>query len=260
MTRIIAVANLKGGEGKTTKARHLAYFAQEAGKRTLTIDLDPQGNLTDSLRPRGYKTEATGSASLFTDDFSHEKVALIPAADGLDLMPADERLDVLAEIEGARTAMVKRARQALLRLGEGYDVVIVDTPTNAPVCYLGGLAASDAVVSPVQMDTYGLTGAVRFMAAVQRVRAHYNPKLKHVGFVVNRFNSRARSHQELLEAAKAKGLPLLTTILRERIAVQDSLARGTPVWRGPRGSVNRSAAAEWRAACAEILSLAGVTL
>ncbi|MFC6842357.1 ParA family protein [Xanthomonas theicola] len=258
MTQIIACANLKGGEGKTTLSRHLAHYAQKAGYKTLAVDLDPQTNLTYSLRPRGDNTAATSSASLFVDDFSPEKIVLVQTSDGIDLLPADERLDVLAEIEGARSALVKRASTALRAVAARYDVVVVDTPTNAPVCYLAGLAAADGSVSPVQMDTYGLNGAVRFLKEVQRVRSHYNPKLKHLGFVVNRFNSRAKSHQELLEAARGKGLPLLGTVLRERVAVQDSLARGMPVWRGPRGTVNRLASTEFRSVCAEILAGVGM--
>ena len=172
-------------------------------------------------------------------------------------MPADARLDALAEIPGDRAAFVNRVRANLRAIG-GFDLVVVDTPTNAPICYLSGLAGADGAVSPVQMDAYGISGAVRLTQAIQRVRAHYNPKLIHIGFVVNRFNSRAASHGELLAQFRAKRLRLLPTVLRERVAVQDALGRRTPVWRGPRGRVNTRAAREMRAMCTEVLAGVGL--
>jgi chromosome partitioning protein len=255
MTRIIACANLKGGEGKTTLARHIAYHAASKGLRTLAVDLDPQGNLTDSLLPdaKGY----TSSAGLFDAEFSTEKLQLAESDENLWLLPADARLDALAEIPGDRAAFVKRVRANVRAIG-GFDVIVVDTPTNAPICYLSGLVVADGAVSPVQMDAYGISGAVRLTQAIQRVRAHYNPKLIHIGFVVNRFNSRAASHHELLAQFQTKRLRLLPTVLSERVAVQDALGRRTPVWRGPRGRVNTRAAREMRAMCTEVLAGVGL--
>jgi chromosome partitioning protein len=108
------------------------------------------------------------------------------------------------------------------------------------------------------MDAYGIAGAVRLTQAIQRVRTHYNPKLAHIGFVVNRFNSRAASHGALLAQCRAKRLRLLDSVLRERVAVQDALGRRMPVWRGPRGSVNTRAAREMRALCSEVLAGVGL--
>ncbi len=255
--RIITCANLKGGEGKTTVARHIAYHAASRGLKTLAVDLDPQANLTDSLLPEATKDVYTSSAELFDASFSHAKLKLAESDERLWLMPADHRLDALAEIAGDRASFVNRVRNHLRGIA-GFDVIVIDTPTNAPVCYLSGLAAADGAISPVQMDAYGISGAVRLTQAIQRVRAHYNPKLIHIGFVVNRFNSRAASHGELLRHFSSKKLRLLPTVLRERVAVQDSLGRRTPVWRGPRGSVNTRAAREMRAMCAEVLAGVGL--
>ena len=254
MTRIIACANLKGGEGKTTLARHIAYHGASKGLKTLAVDLDPQANLTDSLLPEaeGY----TSSAALFDAAFSRDALLFAESEKNLWLLPADARLDALAEV-GDRATLVRRAR-ANLRGIAGFDLIVVDTPTNAPVCYLSGLACADGAVSPVQMDTYGIAGAVRLTQAIQRVRAHYAPKLVHIGFAVNRFNGRAASHAALLSQCRAKRLRLLPTVLHERVAVQDSLGRRTPVWRGPRGRVNARAAREMRALCADILAGVGL--
>lgn len=256
MTRIIACANLKGGEGKTTIARHLAYHAAARGLRTLAVDLDPQGNLTDSLIPEGEGTY-TQSSALFESGLSHAKLHLAESDRNLWLLPADTRLDTLAEIPGSRSTFVQRVRANLRSIAD-FDLIVIDTPTNAPICYLAGLAAADGAVSPVQMDAYGISGAVRLTQAIQRVRAHYNPRLIHIGFVVNRFNSRAASHAELLKQFRTKRLRLLSAVLRERVAVQDALGRRMPVWRGPRGRVNTRAAREMRALCAEVLAGVGL--
>lgn len=255
MTRIIACANLKGGEGKTTLARHIAYHAASKGLKTLAVDLDPQANLTDSLLPdsEGY----TSSAELFDATFSPERLRLAESEKNLSLLPADSRLDALAELGGDRATLVKRVR-ANLRGIDSFDLIVVDTPTNAPICYLSGLACADGAVSPVQMDAYGIAGAVRLTQAIQRVRTHYNPKLVHIGFAVNRFNARAVSHGELLAQCQAKRLRLLPTVLHERVAVQDALGRRTPVWRGPRGRVNTRAAREMRALCTDVLAGVGL--
>jgi chromosome partitioning protein len=257
MMRIITCANLKGGEGKTTVARHVAYHAASKGFRTLAIDLDPQANLTDSLLPQSEKGTYTSSAELFDAKFSHAKLRLAESDERLWLLPADHRLDALAEVAGDRASFVSRVR-GHVRSIEGFDVIVIDTPTNAPICYLSGLAAADGAISPVQMDAYGISGAVRLTQAIQRVRAHYNPKLIHIGFIVNRFNSRAASHGDLLAYFGSKQLRLLPTVLRERVAVQDSLGRRMPVWRGPRGSVNTRAAREMRAMCAQVLAGVGL--
>jgi chromosome partitioning protein len=255
MTRIIACANLKGGEGKTTLARHIAYHAASKGMRTLAVDLDPQGNLTDSLMP--LASEYTSSVELFGAGFSQTTLRLAESEKNLWLLPADARLDALAEISGDRTALVRQVRTNLRAITD-FDAIVVDTPTNAPICYLGGLAAADGAVSPVQMDAYGIAGAVRLTQAIQRVRTHYNAKLVHIGFVVNRFNSRAASHAELLTQCRERRLRLMQTVLRERVAVQDALGRRMPVWRGPRGRVNTRAAREMRALCTEVLAGVGL--
>ncbi len=257
MTRIIACANLKGGEGKTTVARHVAYHAASRGLRTLAVDLDPQGNLTDSLLPDIANGTFTCSAELFDTQFKTSELRLAESDTNLWLLPADARLDALAEIPGDRASFINRVRKNLRDVA-GFDVIVVDTPTNAPICYLSGLAAADGAVSPVQMDAYGISGAVRLTQAIQRVRSHYNPRLVHIGFVVNRFNSRAASHGELLTQFRAKRLRLLSSVLRERVAVQDALGRRMPVWRGPRGRVNARAAREMRAMCAEVLAGVGL--
>lgn len=255
MTRIIAFANLKGGEGKTTLARHVAYHAVSRGLKTLVVDLDPQANLTESLWS-GARTSAS-SAALFDAGFAYAAPGVQETEKNLWLLPADARLEALAEIAGDRRALVRRVR-ANVRGLTGFDLIVVDTPTNAPLCYLSGLACADGAVSPVQMDAFGIAGALRLTQAIQRVRAHYNPTLVHLGFAVNRFNARAASHGDLLTQCRARRLPLFNSVLRERVAVQDALGRRMPVWRGPRGRVNARAAREMRALCTEVLSGVGL--
>jgi len=257
MTRIIACSNLKGGEGKTTIARHLAHFAEEAGLKTLAIDLDPQLNLTESLKPEAFAGQATSSAELFTDDFSHERTRVIPVLDNLFLLPATPELEAIADL-GEQSAAIRKARESIRVLANDYDVVIIDTPTNAKACYMAGWAAAHFTVSPMQLDTYGMTGAARFLSHTKTVRAKYNPGLKHIGFVINRFNSRAKAHNEM-HAAVREQVQVMDSVLRERVAVQDALNRREPVWRGPRGSVNRTAAKEFRGMCKEVFQRAGVS-
>ena len=258
MPRIIACSNIKGGEGKTTLARHLAHYAEGLNLKTLAIDLDPQGDLSISLLPDDANPKATPSAALFAEDFDPGKAVVVQVSPSLFLLPSTDALDEVGDLE-ERASLVKRARDAIRKLAMGYDVVVIDTPTNAPVCYKSGMAAANATVSPLQLDTYGMRGARKFMRASSSVKSNFNPTLKHIGFVVNRFNSRSKSHQQLLEELQAAGLQLLPTILRERVAVQDALDRQMPVWSGPRGTVNRHAAKEFRDMCEAVFKAAGIT-
>ena len=251
---IIACSNLKGGEGKTTLAWHLCHAAIDAGIPTLAVDLDPQANLSTALR-NAERLPLTAGA-LFDPHFARPMRQ--SSGVGLHLIAADPALSAVAELREARKDLVRRASSAIRAIGADYALVVVDTPTNAPLCYLTGLAAADGVVSPVQMDAFGLKGAQDMLAAVKTVKAHYNPRLRQLGFVVNRFNRRARSHAEMLAAAQAAGLPLLKHVLGQRQAVQDSLSMGVPVWRGRRA--DRKAAAEFRGACAEMLAAGCITI
>lgn len=261
-TRIIACSNIKGGEGKTTLSRHLAHFAEERGLRTLAIDLDPQGDLSASLIPMDMDVDdkATSSAELFYDDFSAEAVALVKISDNLSLLRSTDDLDDITELEESGNALVKRARDVIRKVAAGYDVVIIDTPTNASICYKTGMAAAHATVSPLQLDTYGIRGAQKFLSKSKLVKSTYNPALKHIGFVVNRYNSRSKSHAQMITEMRDAGFDLLPTILRERAAVQDALDRQKPVWSGPRGTVNRTAAKEFLGMCAEVFQGAGIEL
>lgn len=260
MARIIAYSNIKGGEGKTTLCRHQAHYSETQKFRTLAIDLDPQGDLTVSLNPSDVDVhDYTVSAELFTPEFDPAEAKLIKVSDYLDLLPSTDHLDDLAEMD-QQANLIKRGRDSIRKLAQRYDVVIIDTPTNAPVCYKTGMAAAHATVSPLQLDTYGMRGAQKFLRTSTQVRTAYNPALKHAGFVVNRYNSRSKSHQEMVEMMKQEGFDLLPTILRERAAVQDALDRQMPVWSGPRGTVNRQAAREFRDMCAEVFRRAGVSL
>ena len=256
MTRIIACSNIKGGEGKSTISRHLALYADAYKLRTLAIDLDPQGDLSLSLHPGPAGVESN-SSQIFSSDFDPAAAQLVKVSEYLDLLPSSDDLDDIGE-QDDRVSLVKAGRSAIRKLSLPYDVVIIDTPTNAPVCYKTGMAAAHATVSPLQLDTYGMRGAEKFMRTSLQVKSAFNPTLKHLGFVVNRFNSRSRSHQQMLIELQNSGVEVFPTILRERVAVQDALDRQMAVWSGPRGSVNRDAAREFRAMCAAVFKAAGI--
>lgn len=257
---IISCANIKGGEGKTTISRHLAHFADEAGLRVLAIDLDPQRNLTRTLTPDDAGEVKQSSVGLFDGSITAETFAPVRVSENLDLLPAARGLAALHMIALDTAELVKRAKAAVRAIAQSYDVVVIDTPTNAESCYMAGLAASTAVVSPMQLDVYGLDGATDFQAVFQVVRSRFNPRLAHVGYVINRYNARAASHKRFYQQAQEAGLRLVRTPLRERIAVQDAAGRRTPVWRNPGGTVNRRAAEEFRGMCRDVFAGAGVEL
>jgi chromosome partitioning protein len=200
MARVLAVANQKGGVGKTTTTINLAASLALAGRRVLLVDVDPQGNLTSGLGQRNH-ANAVGTIydALTTPDPTSDARPFVISAgvDGLSLIPADR------ELTGAEIEMVslsvreERLRLLLERVRDDYDYVFIDCPPSLGLLTLNALVAADAVIIPLHCEYFALEGLADLVSTIRRVRAALNPQLDIEGVLLTMFDERTNLGQQV---------------------------------------------------------------
>jgi chromosome partitioning protein len=199
--RVIAVANQKGGVGKTTTAVNLAAFLSVAEKRTLLIDVDPQANAGSGL---GIAAPDGGKCiyEVLVDEVPLDDVITQTAVPGLDLVPSHQRL-VGAEIElVGMMAREMRLKKALDAVRERYDYIIIDCPPSLGLLTVNSLAAADSVIIPVQCEYYALEGLGQLVNAIKLVQQNLNPALAIEGVLLTMFDSRLNLSMQVAEETR----------------------------------------------------------
>ena len=241
--RIYALANQKGGVGKTTTTVNLAACLAEAGEKTLVVDLDPQANATSGL---GERANGTSSLDLL-DGIPLQKLAKPTRFARLDLVPSRPEL-AGAAVELARRSDGERyLAEALAEASEDYAFVFVDCPPSLGPLTVNALAAADRVLVPVQAEYYALEGLAQLVGSVELVRARLNPKLVIGGVILTMVDRRTRLAADVsAEVRRHFGELVFKTSVPRSVRVAEAPSHGLPVTAYDRDSAG--ADAYWKVA------------
>ncbi len=228
VTRVLAVANQKGGVAKTTTVASLGAAIQETGKRVLVVDLDPQGSLTFSLGHDPDKLPVSIHEVLLGE--VEPDAALVDTPEGMSLLPAN------IDLAGAEAMLLMRAgreyalKRALAKILGRYDVALVDCPPSLGVLTLNGLTAADEVIVPLQCETLAHRGVGQFLRTIADVQAITNADLKLLGALPTLYDSRTtHSRDVLLDVADRYDLPVLAPPIPRTVRFAEASASGASV-------------------------------
>ena len=230
MGRVIALANQKGGVGKTTSAVNLAASMGVLGKKVLLIDLDPQGSATSSLGIAKKALRFT-AADLLIGGCRFDSVKISTKFKGLDLIPANVSLAAtefdLIEREGGEVAL----RRALSTVRDDYDCIILDCPPSLGMLTVNAMVASDGVIIPMQCEFFALEGLVQLMTTIKQLRRRYNPRLSIFGILATMFNERMELATDVLaELKKHYGDRVFETRITRNDRLSEAPGFGMPVF------------------------------
>ena len=218
--KTITVTNQKGGTGKTTTAIQLAAGLSLKGYKTLSIDLDAQGNLTYTA---GAKTNGATALGVLTGEVKAEDA--IQHTPSGDIIAANKAL-AGADAFIADTGKEYRLKEALESLQAAYDYIIIDTPPALGILTINALTACNSVIIPAQADIYSLQGIEQLADTMKPVKKYCNPNLKIAGILLTRYSSRSVLSREVAELAEQLadklGTKLFKTTIREAIAVKEA--------------------------------------
>lgn len=229
MGRIIAIANQKGGVGKTTTSVNLSACLAHIGKKVLLIDTDPQGNATSGVGVNKGDVHRC-IYDILIDDIDVRDVILETKVENLDIIPATISL-AGAEIELVSTISREvRMKHALQNVKEEYDFIIIDCPPSLGLLTLNALTASDAILIPVQCEYYALEGLSQLLSTIRLVQKHLNPELIIDGVLLTMFDARTNLGIQVIDEVKKYFQDkVYKTIIPRNVRLSEAPSHGEPI-------------------------------
>ena len=228
MARTLAIANQKGGVGKTTTSVNLAAALAKLGRRVLLVDLDPQGNATtgSGIDKRGLEA---GVYQVLIDERTIQEAQLPARAGGYAVLAANR------ELAGAELDLVeldareRRLALALAAVDDQYDQVVIDCPPSLSLLTLNGLCAARDVIIPMQCEYYALEGLSDLVNTLRKVRANFNPSLEILGLLRVMYDPRmALAQQVAAQLEQHFGPRVFTTVIPRNVRLAEAPSHGQP--------------------------------
>ena len=228
MAKVVAIANQKGGVGKTTTCVNLSSCVAALGKRVLVVDLDPQGNTTSGYGVAKHELDSDVYTCLIDDEDVRQ--AIVKTQYNADLLPSNTQLAGAAVELVSLPRRENRLRAVLAPVVPVYDYIFIDCPPSLDLLTLNGLCACDTVLIPIQCEYYALEGLSELMATLKMVRKKYNRYLDIEGVVFTMYSGRLNlTMQVVAQVKKYYGNKVYKTVVPRTVRLSEAPSFGMPI-------------------------------